>query len=284
VNAKELIREGRRALVAARSNVSWTGDETQVATDLLEHVLGYEPKPTEAVPARTARRFHALIARRAEGEPIPHLIGYTEFRGLRLDVKKGAFVPRASTEVMAGEAIRRIKRLRKPVAVDLATGIGPVALAVANEARNARVYGVDIGAAAVNAARANAKKLKIRNATFLRGDLFKPLPKTLRGKIDVITIHPPYVPKQELRDLPAELVRYEPVESLTDNSSTGTGLLERVAAESPEWLREGGWLIVEVDATSNRTVQRVLKKYGGYGDIRAKTGRWSFSRIIVARA
>ncbi|MFN2615455.1 MAG: class I SAM-dependent methyltransferase [Actinomycetota bacterium] len=283
MDAKRLLREGKRALIAARSNVSWTGDEGDVANDLLEHVLGYHPDPDEEIPARTAKRFHALIARRAEGEPIPHLVGYTEFRGLRLDVKKGAFVPRASTEVMAGEAAKRLKRRPKPVAVDLATGIGPVALAIANEVRKAQVFGVDIGGPAVAAARANAKKLKLRNVTFSKGDLFEPLPKRLKGAVDVITIHPPYVPKHELKDLPAELIRYEPVESLTDNSSTGTRIVERVAKESPEWLRPGGWLIVEVDAESNQLIKRVLKKHGSFADIRSIVGRWNFSRVIFAR-
>jgi release factor glutamine methyltransferase len=284
VKAKELIREGRKTLVAARKNFSWSGDETQQATDLLAHALGSDPEPNEVVPAGTARKFERYIARRATGEPLPYITGFIEFGDLKLIVRNGAFVPRATSEFMANEAIRRIaRRSGRPVAVDLATGIGPVALSVAHAVRRAQVYGLDINPRALAIGRENARALKLRNINFLKGDLFAPLPAHLRGKVDVITIHPPDVPRQDVRGLPRELAAFEPYESLTDNSTTGTGIVERVANGSPEWLRPGGWLLIEVDSEAARPVRSALSRTRQYRDLRSIVGQWSFSRLVVAR-
>lgn len=282
MKAAELIREAKRTLVASRDNFSWSGDEQQQAKDLLTHALGRTPRDGTEIPPAVERRFRTMIERRATGEPIPYIVGSTEFRTLRLRVRPGAFVPRATSEFMAGEAIKRLKRARRPVAVDLATGIGPVALAMAAEVPRARVFGVDLSAKPVAQARTNARELRLKNVTFYRGDLFSPLPAKLRGTVEVITIHPPYVPKKEVRTLPAELVKFEPFESLTDNSDTGTRIVQQVADEAPEWLRPRGYLLIETDSVSARLVRSILVR-AGYAEVRSLVGRWRFSRVLVAR-
>jgi len=183
---------------------------------------------------------------------------------------------------MAEQAIHRLRWRRGPVHVDLATGVGPVALAVASRVREAQVFGVDLFARPVALARRNAERLRLRNAQFLRGDLFDPLPRRLAGGIDVVTIHPPYVGRREVRTLPHEILSFEPLESLTDRSPLGLGLLSRVAYEGPRWLRPGGWLLVEVSPDRSREVRAVLRQ-AGFRDIRSTKGPIPVSRVIVGR-
>ena len=97
------------------------------------HVLGHDPAPGDDVSGKDRRRFEALVERRAGGEPIPYIKGYAEFRGIELLTKPGVFVPRDSSEFLAEQAIRRLRRRKHPVHVDVATGGGTIALAVADE-------------------------------------------------------------------------------------------------------------------------------------------------------
>ena len=258
------------------------GKERVDAEELLEFVMGRAPDDDEDVPPQVLRRFDRLLARRAGGEPPAYLTGQTTFRDLTLLVGRGAFIPRESSEFMAEQAIRRLHGRRRPVHVDLATGVGPVALAVAAAVRQARVFGIDLYSRPVTLARSNAQRLRLANVTFLRGDLFRPLPRALQAGVDVVTIHPPYVGRREVRELPNEIVKFEPLESLTDRSPLGLGLLSRVVAEAPRWLRPGGWLLVEVSPDRSKAVAKVLR-HAGFRDIRSTKGPVPVSRVVVGR-
>ena len=116
------------------------------------------------------KRYAAMVARRVNGEPIPRIKGHYTFRGLDMVIRDGVFVPRASSELLAVEAIRALRRRRgQRVAVDVATGAGPVALAVANEVRNADVWGVDISAAATEARQGECATPRARQCAFSCG-------------------------------------------------------------------------------------------------------------------
>jgi release factor glutamine methyltransferase len=288
-SAADLLDEGEARLKRSAAIEHWPADrERRDATVLLSFALGDRdpsedlPDPDPPISARARERYRRFIERRAKGEPIAHILGWTTFRGLRLGVRRGAFVPRQSSELMADSAIRRLRARRKPVAIDLATGIGPVALAVAHEIRRAEVHGTDISLDAVRQARANAASLGLRNASFHRGDLFGSLPARLRGRADVITVHPPYIPPREIRDLPVEIKAFEPRVSLTDLSVNGLGLLERTAEEAPDWLRPGGWLLVEVSPDRAREVKSRLVR-SGYREVRSTRGWPDISRVVVGR-
>ena len=273
----ELLLKGSDAIEHPHS-----GKELADALDLLEFAAGHMLDLDEEVPPAQLRRFRQLVGRRAAGEPGAYLTGETTFKGLKLRLGRGAFIPRESSEFLAEQATRRLRRRSQPVHVDLATGVGPVALAVAHAIPRARVFGVDLSPRPVTMARKNAHRLEIDNATFLRGDLFTPLPKSLRRGVDVITIHPPYVGLEEVNALPHEILRFEPEEALTDFSATGLGLLERVAGEASTWLRRGGWLLVEVSPDRARSVATVMRR-AGFRDVRSTKGPVPVSRVVVGR-
>ena len=282
-NAEELLDEAEEILAASPAiDHPHRGREMADAEDLLDYAVGYDIDLDEEVDRAATQRFWRYVDRRARGEPTSYITGEIEFNGLTLQIGPGAFIPRQSSEFMVEQAVRRLRSRVRPVHVDLATGIGPVALAVADQLPRARVFGVDLTARPVALARRNAKALKLKNTRFLKGDLFGPLPRSLTRKVDVITIHPPYVGAREVRDLPDEIRRFEPKESLTDFSPMGMGLIGRVADEAPSWLRSGGWILVEVSPDRARSVASTLR-HSGFRDIRSTKGSLDVSRVVVAR-
>jgi len=283
--AGELLDEAEQRLIASDAvEHPHRGKERFDAEEILGFVLGsFDIDPDAGVTPGQARRFRRLVDRRVGGEPPAYIVGSTEFRGLRLEVGPGAFIPRQSSEWMAEQAIRRLRRRRAPSMVDLATGVGPVALAVAHELPHAAVWGVDVAAPPIRMARRTAVRLGVRNTTFLRGDLFAPLPGHLRGRLDVVTVHPPYVGTRELRDLPVEIQKFEPRVALTDGSPLGDRILRRVAGEAPGWLRPGGWLLVEVSPDRSREVATTLRR-AGFGEVRSTAGGVKVSRVVVGRS
>ena len=283
MEARRVLARAVKQLKASPAIDHWQrGRERIEAEDLLAYVLGDDPESSDEVSEKDRRRFEALIDRRATGEPIPYIKGYSEFRDIELVTKPGVFVPRDSSEFLAEQAVRRLRKRKSPVLVDLATGGGPIALAVADEVPKAEVWGTDVAKDAVQLARKNAKALSL-HARFEVGDLFGGLPERLRGSVDVITLHPPYVPASEIDDLPDEIREWEPPHTLTDRSADGLGLIGRTAAEAPTWLRSNGWLLLEVSPDRAKEVKRVLAE-GGFRDVRStKGGELKVTRVIVGR-
>jgi len=283
VNATELLTRAEATLKASPAIDHWQEDRELIeAEELLLHVMGEDPDPDEEIRPKTRKRFEALVARRAEGEPIPYIKGYSAFRDIELIAKPGVFVPRDSSEWLAEQAIRRLRGRKHPVLVDLATGGGTIALSVADEVPKAAVFGTDVAGDAVKLARRNAKRLEL-DATFAKGDLFEPLPARLRGSVDVITVHPPYVARDEMEELPDEIRDWEPPHTLTDRSVDGLGLVQRTAAEAPAWLNRKGWLLVEVSPDRAKAAARVLTKAGFREVERTKGGDLKVTRVIVGR-
>jgi release factor glutamine methyltransferase len=282
--ARQILREAEKAFKKSEGfDHVHAGKELADAEELLDFLLGREHDEDEEIDASTTNRFRSFVRRRATGEPNAYIIGEATFHDLKLEVRPGAFIPRQSSEWMADQAIRRLRGRRKPVHVDLATGIGPVALVVGHALPKARVIGADVSARPVSLARRNAAKLKLRNVTFLKGDLFGPLPRRLMGSVDVITIHPPYVGRREMRTLPFEILQFEPEESLTDFSPLGDRIVRQVAIEAHQWLRPNGWLLIEVSPDRSREVATILR-HAGYRDVRSTKGGVAVSRVVVGRS
>jgi release factor glutamine methyltransferase len=283
MNTDKLLKQAKKTLVRANERFGWQGDEDDQAWDLLAHVLGRQPDPDEDVSPAIERKFEKVLKRRVTGEPMAFILGWVDFLDFKMKVGRGGFIPRLTSEFLAIQAIKRMQRRQKPVHVDVATGIGPVAIAAARAVRKAEVYGVDISRNALAQARRNAAELGARNVTFLRGDLLSPLPKRLRGDVDVITIHPPYVPKDEVRDLPVEIRGFEPAHTLTDASDDGLGLVRRIVTEGLDWLRPGGWLLIETTPTESAIIRGLMRE-AGYRDVKSTVGQFKLTRVYCGRA
>jgi release factor glutamine methyltransferase len=197
-------------------------------------------------PEQTAR-FHELVERRAARVPLQHLTGSVGFRYIDLEVGAGVFVPRPETELVAGIAIDRARELSDaPVVVDVCSGSGAIALAVANEIPTAQVHAVEIDP--------DALRWLVRNATGRReagdqgvgvhqDDVVDALPE-LDGLVDVVVANPPYVAADELAEVDPEVRDHDPRIALVAGDD-GLAVIHQVAATARRLLRPGGWLVVE---------------------------------------
>jgi release factor glutamine methyltransferase len=180
-----------------------------------------------------------MVERRVTGLPLEHILGWAEFCGLRIVVDSGVFVPRHRTELLAREAIALARQHVNAVVVDLCCGSGAVAAALAAALDGLELYATDIDPAAARCARRNLAEGRV-----LEGDLYAPLPATLRGRVAVLVANVPYVPTEEIAMMPAEARLHEPRVAL-DGGADGLDLVRRVAAGASTWLVPGGHLLVE---------------------------------------
>ena len=207
---------------------------------------------TAGLDARTAKLFGRALCQRCQGVPVQHLTGRQQFFDLVLDVRPGVFVPRPETETLVEVALEAIRATSAPTVVDVGTGTGAVALAIARFRPDARVIATDIAPSAVALTSRNAVRLGLQ-IDILLGDLLGPVPPDLRGHLDLIVSNPPYVALHELEDLPAEVKR-EPYEALVG----GTGAHRRLAAAAAVWLAPGGWLVSEIGETQRGEVEALF--------------------------
>ncbi|MFI0818183.1 putative protein N(5)-glutamine methyltransferase [Streptomyces sp. NPDC021098] len=207
--------------------------------------------------ARGPAETDGMVDRRAAGLPLEHVLGWAEFRGLRISVDAGVFVPRRRTEFL----VERAAALARPgaVVVDLCCGSGALGAAlVAALGGRAEWYAADIDPAAVRCARRNVERA---GGTVYGGDLYEPLPAALRGRVDVLLANVPYVPTEEVGLLPPEARVHEARVAL-DGGADGLDVLRRVTAGAPGWLAPGGSLLFE---TSEGQASRAVGIVAGDG-------------------
>lgn len=261
-----LLDLGERVL-ADSTHIFEDHDNRREAEELMGYVLDVDIDDEDLdldkeLSTAARRHFLALVTRRAGGEPFPVITGRIEFYGLDLVVRPGAFVPRPSSELTVARAARRLRGRQDPVVVDVCTGAGPIALAIADEFPKAEVWGADIDEKGLSQGRMNAKRLDIPNVHFRKSDMFGALPGRLRGGVDVITGHIPYVPPDEVDDLPTEVREHEPLYTLTDESSDGLSLIRGAIEDAPRWLKPGGWLLIEVSDDLPGKLRRLFRNAG----------------------
>ena len=191
-----------------------------------------------AAEASDPASLAAMTERRVAGEPLEQVVGWAQFRGLRVAVEPGVFVPRARTGVLVQEALAVLPA--GGTVVDLCCGTGAVGLALVTERPGTALWAVDVEPAAVACARRNVGAL----GTVLLGDLDAPLPAGLAGRVDVLVANAPYVPTAEIAHMPTEARDHEPRSAL-DGGADGVDLHRRVAAAAPRWLAPGGHLLIE---------------------------------------
>ncbi len=197
--------------------------------------------------ARSSGELTALVERRAAGLPLEHVVGWAEFRGLRVAVDPGVFVPRRRTEFLVERAVAlagraAAGRTRQLVVVDLCCGSGALGSALAAEAGPVELHAADVDPAAVRCARRN---VAAAGGRVYEGDLYAPLPAGLRGRVGVLLANVPYVPTARVRLLPAEARDHEARVAL-DGGADGLDVLRRVAADAARWLEPGGHLLSEI--------------------------------------
>lgn len=248
----------------------------------LSQASGCTPQPLDGAGAR---RLHELIDSRLDGVPLAYLTGRQDFFGMVLMTDPTALIPRRETELLARHANEKLEgtKRQQPLAIDICCGSGNVTLAMAQGMPSARVFGSDLDEGAVALARANAAFTGHPEVTFRRGDLLEPFdePEFL-GRVDVITCNPPYISSGRVDEMPAEIRRHEPRLAF-DGGALGVTILRRLAAETPRWLRPGGWFVCEVGLGQGPTIARLLARNSEFDDVETVLTAASEVRVVAAR-
>jgi len=226
-------------------------------------------------------RYRTLVARRAEGMPLQYVTGEMPFRHLVVHVEPGVFIPRPETEVLVDVTLEHIAGMAEPRVIDLCTGSGCVAVSIATEHPDARVWAVELGQTAFDTACRNALHAGVADRVqVVHGDLFDPLPQELLGNVDFIVSNPPYVPSADLPDLPAEVLGFEPHEAL-DGGADGLDVFRRIADGTGRWLAPGGGLAIELD--SGRVADAAALLDAGFEGVTVRKDLTGRDRIVYAR-
>ncbi|WP_409056418.1 putative protein N(5)-glutamine methyltransferase [Streptomyces sp. SYP-A7185] len=223
--------------------------------------------------ARDAAELDAMVRRRVLGQPLEHVLGWAEFRGLRIAVDVGVFVPRRRTEFL----VRQAAALAGPgaVVVDLCCGSGALGAALGAAVGRIELHAADIDPVAVRCARGNLAGVGGR---VYEGDLYDPLPDALLGRVDVLLANVPYVPTEEVGLLPAEARDHEARVAL-DGGADGLDVLRRVTADAARWLAPGGRLLFE---TSERQVPYALEAVAAGGLVpRSVSDEEMYATVVI---
>jgi len=232
----------------------------------------------EEPPESQRNAFREMIRKRAEGMPVAYLVGYREFYSLQFAVTPDVLIPRPETETLVLESVRRIQSMVEPRVLDIGTGSGCIAIALAKQHKTARVTAIDVSSSAITIATGNAARHGVADRiTFAEGDLFTPV---AGQTFDLIVSNPPYIAHGEFQGLDVGVRDFEPRSAL-DGGPDGLDFYRRIAAEAPAYLAPGGSLLVEIGATQEAPVRELFAVHLEPGPtFKAPAGR---PRVVSAR-
>lgn len=275
----------------------------QEARWMLERVSGYDGAEfvvgeMEDATAPSLVTLDAMIERRLAGEPLQYVLGSWQFLGLELLVDPRVLIPRPETELVAHTAFDEAARLGvrrggtdhwdvvgTDVVVDLGTGSGALALALATELPETEVWAVDVSDDALRVARANVAGVGGSAATRVRvaaGSWYDALPDELRGTVRMVVSNPPYIAEHEVESLPRSVIDWEPYGALV-SGPTGLEAIDRVIAGAREWLdAERGVLVCELGAEQGDAAAD-LARAAGFPDVSVRRDLSRRNRVLVAR-
>ena len=225
------------------------------------------------------REYLKYIELLRQGEPIEHITHNKEFMKLNFYVDENVLIPRQDTEVLVEEVMKIAKKMRAKKILDLCTGSGAIAISLAKYLENVELTALDISGKALDIAIANAKNNHVQEKiTFVESNLFQDLG---QEKYDIIVPNPPYIRKEELRNLDRE-VRKEPTIAL-DGGEDGLDFYRRIVDEAYEYLKYGGYICLEIGYDQKEDVMKIIKDKEQYTKIYCKKDLCDNDRVIVSK-
>lgn len=198
-----------------------------------------------SVSSSQERCFKTLISKRISGVPLPYLTGFKEFWSIPFRISPGVLIPRPETELLVEKTLG-LSREKDDVIVDVGTGCGNIAVSLAKERPDAKIYAIESSRKALRLARRNALEQGISTITFAYGSLFVPLKKLrLEGKCDFIVSNPPYISETDWKELSPEIRDHEPKSALVAGI-TGLEVIKLLIQEALLYLKSGGYLLFEI--------------------------------------
>jgi release factor glutamine methyltransferase len=256
------------------------------AERLLRHVLGWDrativASPGAPVSAEPERAFRSLVAERARRVPLQHLTGFQAFWKHEFKVTRDVLVPRPETELLVETALELARGTERPVIVDVGTGSGCIALSLASERPDAEVHATDISAPALEVARENARRLNLEGrVAFHLGQILEPV-SGLEGRVDLVVSNPPYVDPAERATLAPEVRDHEPPLALFPPGGA-LSIYRRLVPAGFEWLRPGGFLVVEIAPTLAEAVEGLFAG-AGFAEVRVASDLAGRARLVRGR-
>lgn len=251
------------------------------ARTLLAHAAGVEPSHLaleRTVPAAAAEQFTQLVQRRASGIPLQHLTGIAYFRTIEVAVGPGVFIPRPETEVMTGWAIDVLAGLdRAPVVVELCTGSGAIAKAIATEVPGAQVHTCELDPVAVQWAQRN---LAGTGAHLVEQDMADAFGE-LAGSVDLVISNPPYIPLEAWESVEAQVRDHDPLLALFSGQD-GLDALRVVARRAAQLLRPGGVVCAEHAEVQHEAVAQLFVDQGGFTSVVDRPDLTGRPRFVTA--
>ena len=209
-----------------------------------------------------------FIQRRVSGEPLQYILEHQEFWSTDFKVDHRVLIPRPETELLVEQGLSILSKIsfrRTPSVLEIGTGSGAIAIALAKEMKNIFLVATDISRDALILAKENTKSAGVLDRIkFVNGDLFGPLHSSRERNIfDLILSNPPYIIRRKISTLPKEVKDHEPIIAL-DGGEDGLAFYRRIIPESPFYLREGGWLLLEVALGQSRIVSEMIEGEGHF--------------------
>jgi release factor glutamine methyltransferase len=237
----------------------------------------------EAAPAPLAERYARAVSRRARREPLQRILGWEEFRGVRVRLTDSVLVPRPETETLVewALALLPVPGPRRLLAIDVGTGSGCIACALASERADLDVVAVDVSPAAAAVARENVRALDLAGRVrVVAADLFAGL-RDIRA--DLIVSNPPYLPSALMPELPPEVRIHEPRLAL-DGGSDGLAVIRRMATAARPYLRPSGALVVETAGGDQASAAAALLRGAGWDQVAVRGDLVGIERFVAGRA
>ncbi len=237
----------------------------------------------ETVPASIAERYAHAVSRRARREPLQRILGWEEFRGVRVHLTDAVLVPRPETETLVEWALALLPPPggRRPLAIDLGTGSGCIACALASERPDLDVIAVDVSPAAAAVARENARALGLASRVgVVAADLLEGI-RDLGA--DLIVSNPPYLPSALVPELPPEVRIHEPRLAL-DGGADGLALIRRIATTARRYVRPSGALAVETAGGDQTEAAAALLRAAGWDRVAVRADLVGIDRFVAGRA
>ena len=238
------------------------------------------------VLGRELDRYRELVRRRAAGEPLQSILGETEFYSRAFKVESGVFIPRPETERLVEIAVALLAppdhRLLAPVAVEIGCGSGVIGICLALEIPRLSVHAVDVDPRAVELTRHNAHIHGVDARVHVhQGNRFDPLPRHLRGAVDLLASNPPYIRSGDIENLAAEVREHDPHTAL-DGGKDGLDSYRAIAHAMAQWLRPGGLVALEIGADQGAKVTGILAASGAQ-DLNVQQDYAGRDRVVTAR-
>ena len=274
----DLLRSGRSLL---HNKVAAPAIEAKAllleATGLSE--VEFLASPNRIIAAKDERRFRRLIRKRLSGMPLAYILGRKEFWSMTFRVGPGVIIPRPETELLVEKTLESAGG--RPTIIDIGTGSGNIALALAKDLPAARIVATDVSSRALRYARINAQNHGIENVTFVRGSLFSALQGLgLEGRCDFVVSNPPYVSSFDWDSISPEVKNHEPRRAF-HGGKTGLGFIARLIKGAPPYLQPGGYLLFEVGFGQANAARALLET--GWRNVQSFADLRGIPRVIMAK-